>query len=178
MDIIQLKDLQFKPFISESELQQLIKKTAEEINSDFADKKPLFLGVLNGSFMFLGDLMKHVSIECEVSFVKLASYEGINSTGNINQLIGLSENIEGKEVIVVEDIVDTGNTLEKLLQILHDKKPKSIKIATLLFKPEQYKKSHKIDYVAKEIPNKFVVGYGLDYDGLGRNLSSIYVLNQ
>lgn len=178
MQTIQIKDLTFRPFISETELQGLIKNVAQLINNDYKGKTPLFIGVLNGSFMFMGDLMKSIDLECLVSFVKLASYEGTETTGKVNQLIGLNESLEGRDVIIVEDIVDTGNTLEKLHQIIQEKNPKSVKIATLLFKPEPYKKDFRIDYVAKEIPNAFVVGYGLDYDGLGRNLPSVYVLNQ
>lgn len=178
MATIKIKDLSFKPYISEQELQQLIKNVAQKINHEYKGKSPLFLGVLNGSFMFMGDLMKSIELECSVSFVKLASYEGTESKGTVNQLIGLNESLDGKDVIIVEDIVDTGNTLEKLYQIIEEKNPKSLKIATLLYKPEAYKKDFNIDFVAKEIPNNFVVGYGLDYDGYGRNLSSIYVLNQ
>tara|TARA_R110001592_G_scaffold362736_2_gene677919 strand:+ start:115 stop:651 length:537 start_codon:yes stop_codon:yes gene_type:complete len=176
METITVKDLSFKPFISEKELQLAIKKVAQNINEDYQGKTPIFLGVLNGSFMFMGDLMKSITLDCYTSFVKMASYEGTESTGKINELIGLNEDIEGKDIILVEDIVDTGNTLVKLFDVLQEKNPKSIKIATLLYKPEAYKKSYKIDYIGKEIPNAFVLGYGLDYDGLGRNLSSIYVL--
>jgi hypoxanthine phosphoribosyltransferase len=178
MATIKIKDLSFKPYISEQELQQSIKIVAQKINHEYQGKSPLFLGVLNGSFMFMGDLMKSIELECLVSFVKLASYEGTESKGTVNQLIGLNESLEGRDVIIVEDIVDTGNTLEKLYQIIEEKNPKSLKIATLLYKPEAYKKDFNIDFVAKEIPNNFVVGYGLDYDGYGRNLPSIYVLNQ
>ncbi len=177
MDIITVKDKSFKPYISEEKLQEAIQKVASQINADYDGRVPVFLGVLNGSFMFFGDLLKHVDVNCIVSFVKLASYEGTDSTGVVNELIGLNENVEGKDIILIEDIVDTGNTLEKLHQILSKKKAGSIKIATLLYKPEAYKKSHQIDYVGIEIPNAFVLGYGLDYDGLARNLSSIYVLN-
>lgn len=176
METITVKDLSFKPFISEEELDVAIKKVAQKINEDYKGKTPIFLGVLNGSFMFMGDLMKSINLDCYTSFVKMASYEGTESTGKINELIGLNEDIEGEDIILVEDIVDTGNTLVKLFDILKEKNPKSIKIATLLYKPEAYNKDHKIDYVGKEIPNAFVLGYGLDYDGLGRNLSSIYVL--
>lgn len=178
MDIITVKDKTFRPFISEQKLQESIKKVASKINDDYKGKSPVFLGVLNGSFMFFGDLLKSIEGDCTVSFVKLASYEGTGSTGEVNELIGLNEDVEGKDIILVEDIVDTGNTLEKLFDILSGKNPKSIRIATLLYKPEAYKKAHKIDYVGIEIPNAFVLGYGLDYDGLARNLSSIYVLNE
>ena len=178
MDIITVKDKSFKPYISTEELQASVEKMATQINHDYKGTTPLFLGVLNGSFMFFSDLLKSIDLECAVSFVKLASYDGVSSSGVVNELIGLSEDISGKDIILVEDIVDTGNTLVKLYDILERKNPKSIKIATLLYKPEAYKKSYPIDYVGKEIPNAFVLGYGLDYDGLGRNLSSIYVLNQ
>ena len=177
MDIITVKDKSFKPYISEESLQTSVKKVALKINADYKGCTPIFLGILNGSFMFFGDLLKSIDLECTVSFVKLASYEGTDSTGEVNELIGLNEDIEGKDIILVEDIVDTGNTLVKLHEILSKKNPKSIKIATLLYKPEAYKKHHPIDYVGLEIPNAFVLGYGLDYDGLGRNLNSIYVLN-
>lgn len=178
MKIITIKDKSFKPFISEEKLQESIRQVALKINEDYKGQLPIFLGVLNGSFMFFGDLLKSIDLECTVSFVKLASYEGTHSTGQVNELIGLDEDVSDKDIILVEDIVDTGNTLEKLYEILNGKNPKSIKIATLLYKPEAYKKAHPIDYVGLEIPNAFVLGYGLDYDGLGRNLSSIYVLNE
>lgn len=177
MDIITVKDKTFKPFISEEKLQESIRKVAAKINDDYQGKSPIFLGVLNGSFMFFADLLKSIDLACTVSFVKLASYEGTSTTGTVNELIGLNEDVSGRDIILIEDIVDTGNTLVKLYDILADKNPNSIKIATLLYKPEAYKKDHTIDYVGMEIPNAFVLGYGLDYDGLGRNLSSIYVLN-
>ena len=177
MDIITVKDKSFKSYISEGKLQSSVEKMASKINYDYKGSTPIFLGVLNGSFMFFGDLLKAIDLECTVSFVKLASYEGVDSTGKVNELIGLNEDVSEKDIILVEDIVDTGNTLMKLHEILSEKNPKSIKIATLLYKPKAYSKSHIIDYVGIEIPNNFVLGYGLDYDGLGRNLSSIYVLN-
>lgn len=178
MDIITVKDKSFKPFISEEKLLDAVKQVALKINADYKGTRPLFIGVLNGSFMFFSDLLKSIDLECEVSFVKLTSYEGTTTTGRVNELIGLNETIEGRDIILVEDIVDTGNTLEKLYEMLTDKKPGSIKIATLLYKPEAYKKQYPIDYVGMEIPNAFVLGYGLDYDGLARNLKSIYVLNE
>jgi len=177
MDIITVKDKSFKPYISEEDIQTSVKKVASKINNDYKESVPVFLGILNGSFMFFGDLLKSIDLDCTVSFVKLASYEGTNSTGAVNELIGLKEDVEGKDIILIEDIVDTGTTLVKLHEILSKKNPKSIKIATLLYKPAAYKKEHNIDYIGLEIPNAFVLGYGLDYDGLGRNLSSIYVLN-
>jgi hypoxanthine phosphoribosyltransferase len=178
MSIITIKDKSFIPYIEEDSLQASIKKIAQKINEDYQGKEPIFLGILNGSFMFFSDLLKAIDLSCTVSFVKMASYEGTSSTGQVKELIGLNVNIEGKDIILVEDIVDTGNTLEKLYQILIEKNVGSIKIATLLYKPEAYKKTHPIDYVGLEIPNAFVLGYGLDYDGLGRNLSSIYVLKE
>jgi len=178
MEVIKIKDKFFEPFISEAKLNEAIKTVASKINTDYKDKSPLFLGVLNGSFMFVSDLLKLVNVNCNLSFVKLASYQGTESTGNVNQLIGLNEDIEGRDVILVEDIVDTGNTLEKLHQILLNKKVKSLRIATLLYKPKAYNKSFKIDYKGIEIPNAFVIGYGLDYDGFGRNLNTIFVLKE
>lgn len=178
MTSITIKDKTFIPFIEGIKLQEAVKKIALLINQDYKNKQPLFIGVLNGSFMFFSDLLKSIDISCTVSFVKIASYEGTNSTGQLNELIGLDENIEGKDIIVVEDIIDTGNTLEKLHAIFADKKANSVKIASLLFKPAAYKKTYPIDYIGIEIPNDFVLGYGLDYDGLGRNLNSIFVLKQ
>jgi len=177
MDIITVKDKSFRPYISEEDIQISVKNVASKINNDYKNSSPIFLGVLNGSFMFFADLLKSIDLECTVSFVKLASYEGTTSTGQVNELIGLNEDVEGKDLILIEDIVDTGNTLVKLYNILAEKKVRSVRIATLLYKPEAYKKQQTIDYVGIEIPNSFVLGYGLDYDGLGRNLSSIYVLN-
>jgi len=178
MGKITIKDKTFKPYISAEELQTSISKVANEINTHYIGKSPIFIGVLNGSFMFMSDLLKEINLQCMVSFVKLASYEGTTTTGKVNELIGLNEDIEGQDIILVEDIVDTGNTLVKLYEILQNKKVNSIKIASLLFKPEAYHKPYPIDYIGKEIPNAFVLGYGLDYDGYGRNLSSIYVLDE
>ncbi|MBL1231561.1 MAG: hypoxanthine phosphoribosyltransferase [Flavobacteriales bacterium] len=178
MGKITIKDKTFKPYISAEELHTSISKVANEINTHYSGKSPIFIGVLNGSFMFMSDLLKEINLQCTVSFVKLASYEGITTTGKVNELIGLNEDLEGQDIILVEDIVDTGNTLVKLYEILQNKKVNSIKIASLLFKPEAYHKPYPIDYIGKEIPNAFVLGYGLDYDGYGRNLSSIYVLDE
>lgn len=174
--MITLHDKTFIPFISESEINQAIKNLADKISADFKGETPIFLGVLNGAFMFLSELMKNYQGNCELSFTKLASYQGTSASGIMKNLIGLNENIENRHVIIVEDIVDTGHTLEYLMNILTEKKPKSIKTATLFFKPEAYKMNIKIDYIGIEIPNKFIVGYGLDYDGLGRNLPEVYQL--
>lgn len=174
--MIQLHDKHFEAFISEKELDYAIQNLAKQIEDDFYDEVPIFVGILNGSFMFLSDLMKYYSQPCEVEFVKLSSYEGIQSTNNVKQLIGLNQDLEGRSVIIVEDIVDTGNTVEELKHIFKEKGVKHFKIATLFFKPEAYTKDIKLDYVAIRIPNKFIVGYGLDYDGLGRNLKQVYQL--
>jgi hypoxanthine phosphoribosyltransferase len=151
---------------------------AVTINDEMADSKPIFLVVLNGSFMFAAALLKEITFPCEVSFVKLASYHGTQSTGEVNELIGLSEDIKNRNVIIIEDIVDTGVTLEKIHQLLLKNQVNSISVVTLLFKPDSYKKNITVDFSCFNIPNDFVVGYGLDYDGFGRNLKDIYVLNK
>jgi hypoxanthine phosphoribosyltransferase len=174
MNSVKLHDKEFSKFISFEEIQAAIEKITVRINADYTGKKPLFVAVLNGSFMFAADLLKKVNIDCEISFVKLASYHGISSTGSVTELIGFTENVEGRDIIILEDIVDTGLTLEKVIEIFKHKNCASLKIATLLLKPEAFKKDYKVDYVAIEIPNEFIVGYGLDYDGLGRNLKDIY----
>jgi hypoxanthine phosphoribosyltransferase len=174
--MIQLHDKSFVPFISSEEIDFAIANMAKQMDDDFFDEIPVFVGILNGSFMVLSDLMKHYRGMCEVSFMKLSSYEGTESTNTVKQLIGSNENLEGRTVVIVEDIVDTGNTIEELKAIFKDKKVKHLKIATLFFKPEAYKKDIKIDYIGIRIPNKFIVGYGLDYDGLGRNLPDVYQL--
>lgn len=176
MKLVTLKDKQFKPYISSDKIEEAVKKVAGQINAELFNETPLFLAVLNGSFMFAADLMKNMKIPCEISFVKLASYQGTSSTGKITELIGLNQDITNRSVIIVEDIVDTGNTIEKLTAILKEKKVKNFKIATALFKPSVYKKNITIDYIGIEIPNDFVVGYGLDYDGLGRNFNEILVI--
>ena len=174
--MIQLHDKTFKAFIASEEIDFAIKNMAKQIEDDFQDEIPIFIGVLNGAFMVMADLMKHYSGMCEVSFVKMASYQGTQTTNQVKQLIGLNQNLEGRTVIIVEDIVDTGNTIEELKAILKDKKVKHLKIATLFLKPDAYKKDIKLDYVGIRIPNKFIVGHGLDYDGLGRNLAGVYQL--
>ncbi len=176
MDFVQLHDKKFKRYISAEEIDSVISDLADQLNQDYEGKKPLLLPVLNGSFMFASDLMKKLKFECELSFVKFKSYSGTESTGNVNEVIGLEGSIEGRDVIIIEDIVDTGNTAEHILNSLRTKSPKEIKIVTLLFKPDVFDKSYTIDYVGKNIPNKFVVGYGLDYDEIGRNLKEIYQL--
>lgn len=175
--MIQLHDKTFEAFISESELQFAIKQVAQQIEADFESETPLFIGVLNGSFMFLSDLMKEYQHPCEISFIKVASYQGTTSTNKVQELIGLNQDIKDRSVIIVEDIVDTGNTIEVLKNSLKALGVKRFKVATLFFKPEAYTKNIKIDYVGIRIPNKFIVGFGLDYDGLGRNLKQVYQLS-
>ena len=176
MSIVQIKDKRFKTFISEDEIQQRVKAVADRINHDMEGKKPLLLAVLNGSFVFAADLMRHITIPCEISFVKLASYEGTASTGKVVEVMGLNEDITGRDVIIVEDIVDTGKTMERMLDTLGTRNPNSLHICTLLLKPEKLKIPLNIEYAAMEIPNDFIVGYGLDYDQEGRNLRDIYTL--
>lgn len=174
--LITLHDKQFQSYISESEIAGTVEKMAAQINRDYADKNPLFVAVLNGAFMFASDLMKKIQVKSEITFVKFSSYEGTSSTGKVNELIGFNQDIEGRDLILVEDIIDTGNTLEKVLNILESKGARSVKIASLLLKPSIFNKKYQVDYVGKYIPNKFVVGFGLDYDELGRNHGEIYQL--
>ncbi len=176
MNTIQIKDKRFTISIPEKDILREVDRVANEISRDLKGQNPLFLSVLNGSFMFTADLMKRITIPCEVSFVKLASYQGIASTGTIKEVIGLNEDITGRTIVIVEDIVDTGLTMQRLLETLGTRNPREIHIATLLVKPEKLKVNLNIEYVAMQIPNDFIVGYGLDYDGLGRNYRNIYTL--
>lgn len=178
-DIIQLHDRRFKVMIPAEEIDRAVDSVAERINADYAKHEtPLFLGVLNGSFMFLSDLMKKIEFNSEISFIKLASYAGTQSTGSVHQLIGLNNSIEGRHVIIVEDIVDTGESIEHLIDACQQHNPASIEVCTLFFKPASYGKEIPIRYKALEIGNEFIVGYGLDYDQLGRNLKDIYVVTE
>lgn len=174
--LIRIHDKNFVPFLSANQIDSAVARMAQEIADDIDEEVPIFIGVLNGSFMFVSDFMKHYSKPCEVSFIKLSSYQGTTSTEKINELIGLGVEVKNRTVIVLEDIVDTGNTLVVLKKLFEDKQVKSLKIATLFFKPEAYKKDLPIDYIGMEIPNKFIVGYGLDYDEQGRNLHEVYQL--
>ncbi|MEO0060249.1 MAG: Hypoxanthine-guanine phosphoribosyltransferase [Bacteroidota bacterium] len=174
--MIHLHDKTFERFISAEEIDFALANLAKQMDDDFFDETPVFIGVLNGAFMVMSDLMKHYQGMCEVSFVKMASYIGTETTGNVQELIGLNQNLEGRTVVIVEDIVDTGNTVEVLKNILKAQNVKHLKIATLFFKPDAFTKDIKIDYVGIRIPNKFIVGFGLDYDGLGRNLQDVYQL--
>jgi hypoxanthine phosphoribosyltransferase len=174
MSTIRIHDKVFEIYLSEAVIQERVKSIAESINLEYADKKPLFIAILNGSFMFAADLFKYLTIPSEISFIKLASYRGMKSTGNVITSIGLDADLFGKDLIIVEDIVDTGKTLYNFLPKLKDHHPASLKIAALLHKPEATRFPLNLDYIGFSIPDKFVVGYGLDYDGLGRNLKEIY----
>ncbi|WP_298653982.1 hypoxanthine phosphoribosyltransferase [uncultured Proteiniphilum sp.] len=173
-EVITIRDKQFELFIEQEIIEQGIKRIAGRINSDLKGKDPIFLAVLNGAFMFAGELMKEVSIPSEITFVRLASYHGTSTTNRVQEVLGLNESIEGRSVVIVEDIVDSGNTMVALKKELEKYHPREVKVATLLFKPAALRQKLPIDYVALEIPNDFIVGYGLDYDGYGRNLKDIY----
>jgi hypoxanthine phosphoribosyltransferase len=178
MKKITLRDKNFVLSIANADIQRAIEKVAKQINADMAGEYPLFISLLNGAFMFTADLLKLMDMVCEVSFIKYASYAGTQSTGKVAELIGLNVDIKGRTVIVLEDIIDTGATIAKLLNDLQALSPKAVKIATMLYKPAAFKENYKIDYVGMEIPNDFIVGYGLDYDEAGRNLTDIYVLEK
>jgi len=173
---IQVRDKIFEQFVSSDEISAAVDRIATAINADYAGKKPLFLCVLNGSFIFAADLLRKIALPCRVSFVKYASYTGTQSTQSIKNLIGLNEDLQGADVIIVEDIIDSGLTISHLLEELHEKNPASVRIAAFCFKNEAFKSDFKIDYTGMEIPDRFVVGYGLDYDGYGRNFDGIYQL--
>ncbi len=174
---IQIHDKKFRTYLSAAQIQEQINRIAAEINRDYAGRRPLFIAILNGSFMFASDLFKELTIEAEVCFIKLASYKGIKSTGQVVTSIGLDVSLAGREVIVIEDIVDTGKTLSEFIPQLQLQQPSSVKIATLLHKPEALQHPLQLDYVGFSVPNKFLLGFGLDYDGLGRNLKEIFQLN-
>src|SRR5690606_18067889 len=176
--VIKLHNKEFKPFISAKEIDAATQKMVDKISKEIGDIVPVFVGILNGSFMFVSDFVKKYPKHCEVTFIKLASYEGVKSTEDIQRLIGLTQNLKGRTVIVLEDIIDTGNTLAEVHRIFKNENVKSLKIATLFYKPEAYKKDFKIHYIGIKIPNKFIVGYGLDYDGLGRNLPEVYQIKE
>lgn len=178
MPQVTLHDKTFESYLTEKEILQAIQSMAARINADYEGKKPLFLAVLNGAFMFASDLMKEISLPCEISFLRVSSYQDMNSTGQVSEVIGLKENVQGRHIIILEDIVDTGQTVYALLQNLTGKEPASIEIAALLIKPECVQHPLQVKYVGKSIPNDFVVGYGLDYNGLGRNLRDIYVVTE
>ena len=176
MSIVKIKDKTFQTFISEAEIKQRVKELAAQISHDMEGKNPLFLGVLNGAFIFAADLMREMTIPCEISFVKLASYQGTISTGKIKEVFGINEDLTGRTVVIVEDIVDTGATMKNMIESLGTRNPASIHICTLFVKPDKLKEPLDIEYAAFEIPNDFIVGYGLDYDQKGRGLKDIYML--
>jgi adenylate kinase len=174
--VIKLHDLYFKPFISEEQIQETVARLVEEISSDLGDEVPVFVGILNGSFMFVSDFVKKYPKPCEVTFIKLASYEGLKSTEDIQRLIGLTQDLSDRTVVILEDIIDSGKTMYEVHRIFKNENVKQLIIATLFYKPEAYKEDFKLHYVGFEIPTKFIVGYGLDYDGLGRDLPEVYQL--
>ena len=176
MDIIRVHDKDFVPYLTSSQIDEQVSRVAAEINRDYVGKKPLFIAILNGAFMFASDLLKKITVEAEITFIKLASYKGIKSTGKVINAIGLDADLHRRDVIIVEDIVDTGKTLFHFLPQLQHQHPTSLKIASLLHKPDALIHPLKIDYLGFTIPDKFVIGYGLDYDGLGRNIKEIYQL--
>ncbi len=176
MKQVRIEDKTFGIYIQDQEIQQAIQTIAKEMNVLYTDKKPIFISVLNGAFMFTADLLKKIEVPCELSFIKLSSYSGTTSTGTVKEIVGLQEEIAGRDVIVIEDIIDTGITMQKIISQLEFKNPASIRIATLLLKPDSVKVPIKPDFVCFSIPDKFVVGYGLDLNGIGRNLPDIYQL--
>ncbi len=171
-----IKDKNFVPYLSSEEIQLKVKALAAQLNKDYKGTQPLFIAILNGSFMFAADLFKEISLSCEISFMKLSSYQEMASTGNIKELIGLNENVFKRDVIIIEDIVDTGHTMKNVLDQFVDRGVNSVEVVSLLIKPEALQNKVDVKYIGFEIPNKFVVGYGLDYDGFGRNLNAIYQL--
>ncbi len=175
---IQIKDRFFKPYISREEIAAAVKRTASKMNEELAGKNPLFLCVLNGAFIFAADLFREMTAECEITFIRMKSYDGMSTTGSVKQIYGLQEDITDRTVVIVEDIIDTGFTIQRLIELLKERNPREIKVATLLFKPESLQCDLAPDYVALQIPPAFIVGYGLDYDEQGRNLKDIYVVSE
>lgn len=173
---VQVHDKVFTPFITADRIQTRVAELGAVIDRDYAGKKPLLIGVLNGSVIFMADLLRHVQTACEIGFIRVSSYHGTESSGKVRSLMGLSDDISGRDVIIVEDIIDTGDTAVYLIDELRKRNPASLRFATILFKPSALRQDVKPDYVGFEIPPAFVVGYGLDYDGLGRNLPDIYQL--
>lgn len=176
MSIVKIKDKSFKVSIPESEIKERVRLLAQQMSKDLESKNPLFLAVLNGSFIFAADLMREMTIPCEVSFVKLASYQGTTSTGKVKEVIGISENLSGRTVVIVEDIVESGKTMRQMIESLGTRNPASVQICALFFKPEKLKEDITLDYVAFRIPDDFIVGYGLDYDQQGRGLKDVYTI--
>ena len=176
MSSIKIKDKTFKVSIPEAQIKARVKELAQQLSHDLEGKNPLFLGVLNGAFIFAADLMREMTIPCEISFVKLASYQGTTSTGTIKEVIGINEDLTGRTVVIVEDIVESGLTIKRMMEQLGTRNPASVQVCTLFFKPDRLQEDLKLDYVAFEIPNDFILGYGLDYDQAARGLKDIYSL--
>lgn len=171
---MKIKDKEFEVYLSEEELKNKVGYLADQLNQDYAGKNPLFIAILNGSFIFAADLLKEVSIECTISFIKLSSYEEMESSGKVHTLLGLNENVFGRHVVIIEDIIDTGNTMKSVLDEFRERGVSSVEVVSLLMKPEALQTPLEIKYVGFDIPNAFVVGYGLDYDGYGRNTKALY----
>lgn len=176
MSVIKIKDKSFCVSIPEADIRQRVKAVAGQISKDMAGKNPLFLGVLNGAFVFAADLMREMTIPCEISFVKLASYQGTTSTGKVTEVLGINEDLTGRTVIIVEDIVESGRTMRQMIEALGTRRPASVHICTLFFKPDKLREELSLDYVVFRIPDDFIVGYGLDYDQQGRGLKDIYTI--
>ncbi len=176
MQRVKILDKEFEISIKSSEIQERIKMMADRINADLKGEDVIFMGILNGAFMFASDLFKRITFDCQITFLKVASYQGTMTSGNVKRLIGINEDIKGKTVVILEDIVDTGFTLDNIIRQLIGYEPSTIKIATFLFKPDAFQKNIPIDYIGMEIPNDFIIGYGLDYNGFGRNLEDIYTV--
>ena len=176
MNSIKIKDKEFVPMISEAEIKERVKAVAQQLSNDLTGKNPLFLAVLNGSFIFAADLMREMTIPCEISFVKLASYQGTTSTGKVQEVIGINVDLSGRTIVIVEDIVESGLTMKRMIERIGTRNPESVHICTLLLKPDRLKTNLDIKYVAFSIPNDFILGYGLDYDQQARGLKDIYVL--
>ena len=176
MSRVKIKDKTFETSMTEAEIKQRVKELAQQMSRDLEGKNPLFLAVLNGAFIFAADLMREMTIPCEISFVKLASYQGTTSTGTIHEVIGINEDLMGRTVVIVEDIVESGLTIKRMMEQIGTRNPASVQVCTLFFKPERLKEDLKLDYVAFEIPNDFILGYGLDYDQQGRGLKDLYTL--
>lgn len=174
---MKVRDKNFKPYMSGKEIANIVASLAKQLNNDLRDKDPLFLGVLNGSFIFASDLLRAIDFDAQISFIKMSSYSGTSTTGTVKQLIGINEDLTGRTLVIVEDIVETGISMEKLLALLREKNPADIKICTLFFKPGKFQKDFKIDYIGKSIGDDYIVGYGFDYNGYGRNLDQIYVID-
>ena len=178
MSSIKIKDKTFKVSIPEAQIKARVKELAQQMSRDLEGKNPLFLGVLNGAFIFAADLMREMTIPCEISFVKLASYQGTTSTGTIKEVIGINEDLTGRTVVIIEDIVESGLTIKRMMDQLGTRNPASVQVCTLFFKPDRLKEDLKLDYVAFKIPNDFILGYGRDYDQAARGLKDIYTLSE